>query len=64
MREADLNFEEIRFYLSETNVSAMSKKIAILRRQRTKVLDDIHSKQKLLQNLDYLIFEAEKESKG
>ncbi len=64
LREANMNLEEIRFYLAKTTVSAdMTKKISLLRRQRSKVLDDIHDKQKLLQNLDYLIYENEKTKK-
>ena len=64
LREANMNLEEIRFYLAKTTVSAdMTKKISLLRRQRSKVLDDIHDKQKLLQSLDYLIYENEKTKK-
>ena len=64
LREANCSFEEIRFYLSDTdNAADAIKKISLLKRQRSEVLDEIHDKQKLLQNLDYLIYEKEKRKK-
>ena len=61
LREANFSFEEIRFYLSDTdNAADIIKKILLLKRQRSEVLDEIHVKQKILQNLDYLIHETEK----
>lgn len=62
--KAGFTFEEIRIYLSDnTTNSAITKKINLLKRQRSKTLDDIHDKEKLLQHLDYLIHETEKEKK-
>ena len=61
LSETGLDYEEIKSFLSEAKTnSEIARKIGLLKRQRGRVLDNIHDSQKLLQCLDYLIHETEK----
>lgn len=58
--ETGCTYEEVRMYLTDKTAE---RRIGLLKRRRFQVLDQLHDKQKLLQNLDYLIYENEKGSK-
>ena len=49
-------------YVSISMEEPMKEKLRYLRRQRQKLLADIHSKQKSLDQLDYIIFDTNKET--
>ncbi len=63
LQKAGADIPLIRQYLTLTNDSADQKeeKIRILRKQRCKLLEEIHSKQQSLDELDYMISEIRKE---
>lgn len=59
LTDAGLQLDELRRFLQMKNQDASSKaeRIRILKKQRYRLLDDIHSKQQLLDRLDYMIHE-------
>ena len=65
LSETGLDYEEIKSFLSEAKTnSEIARKIGLLKRQRGRVLDNIHDSQKLLQCLDYLIHEIVRSDYG
>lgn len=56
---AGLQLDDLKHFLQMRNQDAGSKEeqIRILKKQRYRLLDDIHRKQQLLDRLDYLIHE-------
>lgn len=63
--EAGLSYDEIHLYLTKSKTSAdNAQKVKILKKHRNAVLDGIHDGQRLLQNLNYLIFQTEKATKN
>ena len=66
LEESGMDLLEIKRYLDlrshEGTVS--DEQIRILRRQRCRLLEDIHGKQKCLDCLDYLIYKAKKQRNG
>lgn len=51
---------EITEQLNE-NVKTKEEKIRILRKNRAELMDEIHRKQQLLDQLDYMLYEMKKE---
>lgn len=62
--KAGLNMAALKKYLSllESTTNNKEEQIKILRKQRFKLLDDIHEKQQSLDELDYMIDEIRKGS--
>lgn len=60
--DSGMETEEIKRYLRLQNDKGSSREeqIRILRKQRCKLLDNIHDKQQVLDELDYMISEAKK----
>lgn len=60
--KAGLNIDTLKTYLSllEKKAGSKEEQIKILRKQRFKLLDDIHEKQQSLDALDYMIGEIKK----
>lgn len=60
--KAGLNIDTLKTYLSllEKKTGSKEEQIKILRKQRFKLLDDIHEKQQSLDALDYMISEIKK----
>lgn len=61
LQKAGLDAPLIRQYLTLTGGYRKEEKIRILRKQRCKLLEEIHSKQQSLDELDYMISEIRKE---
>lgn len=56
---------EIKKYFELTECKGTNEKqIRMLRKQRKKLLDDVHGKQQLLDKVDYLIWKTNKEAKA
>ena len=62
LMEAGAEMDTLRKFMQKLMQSAVTKeeKLRYLRKQRKRLLEDIHSKQKFLDQLDYLIFTEEK----
>lgn len=60
--EAGAEMETLREFMQKLMLSTITKqeKLRYLRKQRKKLLENIHSKQKLLDQLDYIIFDIDK----
>lgn len=58
--KAGLNIEAIKIYLSGLRDNGISaeEQIKILVKQRYALLDDIHDKEKILRQLDYIIYKS------
>lgn len=61
LQKAGLDVPQIRQYLTLTSGDRNEEKVRILRKQRCKLLEEIHSKQQSLDELDYMINETRKE---
>ena len=62
LMDAGAEVDALRDFMRQLMESTITKeeKLRYLRRQRQKLLEDIHSKQKSLDQLDYIIFDANK----
>lgn len=62
LMEAGAEVNTLRSFMQRLMQSTITKeeKIRYLRRQRQNLLEDIHSKQRSLDQLDYIIFDANK----
>lgn len=62
LTEAGAETETLRSFMRRLMESSITKeeKLRYLRRQRQKLLENIHSKQKSLDQLDYIIFDVNK----
>lgn len=60
--DAGAEMDTLRCFMQKLMQSTITKeeKLRYLRRQRQKLLEDIHSKQKSLDQLDFIIFDADK----
>ena len=60
--KAGLTVETLKAYLRllESKTNSKEEQVQILRRQRVKLLDEIHKKQQSLDELDYMISEIKK----
>lgn len=60
--DAGAELDTLRSFMQRLMQSTITKeeKLRYLRRQRQKLLDNIHSKQKSLDQLDYIIFDVNK----
>ena len=60
--EAGAEMDTLRRFMQKLMQSTITKeeKLRYLRRQRKRLLEDIHSKQKSLDQLDYLIFDIDR----
>lgn len=47
--------------MKQLDEKAKEERIRILRKNRAQLLDEIHSKQQLLDRLDYMLYEMKKE---
>lgn len=47
--------------MKQLDKKAKEERIRILRKNRAQLLDEIHSKQQLLDQLDYMLYEMKKE---
>ena len=65
LMDAGAEVDALRDFMRQLMESTITKeeKLQYLRRQRQKLLADIHSKQKSLDQLDYIIFDANKTSR-
>lgn len=61
-----LDIESVRGYLSDLGDDTLSNEaqIKILMRQRYALLDDIHDKEKIICQLDYIIHQSKKKENG
>lgn len=64
--KAGLDMETLKTYLNSLGDDNTSNEaqIKILMKQRYALLDDIHDKEKILNQLDYVIHESKKKNKG
>lgn len=64
LTDAGAEADALRGFMRQLMESTITKeeKLRYLRRQRQKLLADIHSKQKSLDQLDYIIFDTNKET--
>ena len=62
LMDAGAEVDALRDFMRQLMESTITKeeKLRYLRRQRQKLLEDIHSKQKSLDQLDYIIFDTNK----
>ena len=65
LQKFGMDTEELKKYLRliDGNTESKEEQIRILRKQRCKLLDEIHEKQQSLDELDYMISETKKEAK-
>lgn len=64
LMSAGFTAEETRKYLSLTeNMGTDEEQIRMLRKHRYEVLDDIHKRQQILDQLDFMIWNKKKEEK-
>ena len=62
--DAGFNSTEVEQFIRDNNKSdkdMTAERIMMIRKKRNSVLDELHSKQRQLDKLDYLIYELEKE---
>lgn len=64
--KAGLDMESLKKYLGGLGDDSISNEaqIKILIKQRYALLDDIHDKEKILNQLDYVIYESKKKNQG
>ncbi|MCM1061875.1 MAG: MerR family transcriptional regulator [Eubacterium sp.] len=62
LEKAGFNVQMIRQYLTLTDGGQKEEKIRLLRKQRCRLLEEIHGKQQSLDELDYMISEIKKET--
>lgn len=55
--DSGLSMEEIKLFLKFSKGNNKAEQVKILSAKRQKILDDIHKKQKSLDNIDYFIYE-------
>lgn len=61
LTNADFSTEEIKKYLDlEDNTGTDAEQIRMLRKQRRYLLDAIHEKQKILDQLDFIVWKKKK----